>query len=106
MGFDRNDPATIHEKHLPIINNKGMVLQYAVTHEDFVWKVRCEPGVLEVFETVYNDKDLIVSFDAIGFGFPTEKICLQMSLGPIRTRIQRSRLQVFAGVSPSVERSL
>ena len=73
MGFDRNDPATIHEKHLPIINNKGMVLQYAVTHEDFVWKVRCEPGVLEVFETVYNDKDLIVSFDAIGFGFPNRK---------------------------------
>jgi hypothetical protein len=47
-----------------------MCLNYAVTHEDFVWKVRSEPGVVGAFETVYNDKDLIVSFDAVGFGFP------------------------------------
>jgi hypothetical protein len=47
-----------------------MCLNYAVTHEDFIWQCRSEPGVLNAFETVYNDKDLIVSFDAVGFGFP------------------------------------
>lgn len=45
-------------------------MNYGVAHEDFVWKVRAERGVVEAFETVYNDKDLIVSFDAVNFGFP------------------------------------
>ncbi|RDW87851.1 hypothetical protein BP5796_03545 [Coleophoma crateriformis] len=70
LGYARNDPKTIHKDHLPAITEKGMCLQYAVTHEDFVWQLRSEPGVISVFETIYNDKDLIVSFDAIGFGFP------------------------------------
>ncbi|RMY72401.1 hypothetical protein D0863_04514 [Hortaea werneckii] len=55
---------------LPWIDQKGMCLQYAVTHEDFAWAIRSEPGVGEAFEKVYDDKDLIVSFDAINFGFP------------------------------------
>ncbi|KAL4968217.1 uncharacterized protein BDV14DRAFT_197000 [Aspergillus stella-maris] len=70
LGFDRNDPSTIHKDHLPLINEKGMCLHYGVAHEKFVWDVRSEPGVLDAFEKVYNDKDLIVSFDAINFGFP------------------------------------
>ncbi|RDW60314.1 hypothetical protein BP5796_11920 [Coleophoma crateriformis] len=70
LGFNRNDASTIHKDNLPVINEKGMCLHYAVTHEDFVWQVRSEPGVVGAFETVYNDKDIIVSFDAVGFGFP------------------------------------
>jgi hypothetical protein len=45
-------------------------MHYGVAHEKFVWDVRSEPGVVEAFEKVYNDKDLIVSFDAVNFGFP------------------------------------
>jgi hypothetical protein len=45
-------------------------MHYGVPHEKFVWDVRSEPGVVDAFEKVYNDKDLIVSFDAINFGFP------------------------------------
>lgn len=45
-----------------------MCLDYAVTHEDFVWEIRSEPGVLSVFETVLGTDDLIVSFDAVNFG--------------------------------------
>jgi hypothetical protein len=60
----------VHKDKLPLINEKGMCLAYAVTHEKFVWDVRTEPGVLDTFRKVYNDKDLIVSFDAVGFGFP------------------------------------
>ncbi|KAB8269029.1 hypothetical protein BDV30DRAFT_251775 [Aspergillus minisclerotigenes] len=70
LGFDRHDPSSVHKDNLPVINEKGMCLQYAVTHEKFVWDVRSEPGVVETFEKVYNDKDLIVSFDAVNFGFP------------------------------------
>lgn len=70
LGFDRNDLSTVHKDNLPWIDQKGMCLQYAVTHEDFAWSVRGEPGVVGAFEKVYDTKDLIVSFDAINFGFP------------------------------------
>ena len=70
LGFDRNDRSTIHKNNLPNITEKGMCLQYAVTHEDFAWGIRGEPGVVEAFEKVYDTKDLIVSFDAVNFGFP------------------------------------
>lgn len=70
LGFDRNDLSTVHKDNLPAITEKGMCLQYAVTHEDFAWSIRGEPGVVEPFEQVYNTKDLIVSFDAVNFTFP------------------------------------
>lgn len=70
LGYDRKDPKTVHKDKLPVINEKGMCLQYAVAHERFTWDVRSEPGVIEAFEKVYDDKDLIVSFDAVNFGFP------------------------------------
>ncbi|KAL3464919.1 hypothetical protein BJX64DRAFT_286106 [Aspergillus heterothallicus] len=70
LGFDRNNLATAREKHLPIINEKGMCWWYSLAHEDFVWKIRAEPGVVGAFEKVYATEDLIVSFDAVNFTFP------------------------------------
>ncbi|KAJ5481157.1 hypothetical protein N7539_007051 [Penicillium diatomitis] len=70
LGYDRNDPSTVHKDKLPVINEKGMCLAYGLSHEDFVWGVRSEPGVVGAFEKVYDDEDLIVSFDAINFQFP------------------------------------
>jgi hypothetical protein len=46
---------------------------YGVPHEKFAWDVRCEPGVYGAFEKVYDTEDLIVSFDAVGFGFANRK---------------------------------
>ncbi|TKX19248.1 hypothetical protein C1H76_8626 [Elsinoe australis] len=69
FGFDRNDPTKIHKDFLPVINEKGMVLNYAVSHEDWAWKIRSEPGVVDAFAKVYQTEDLIVSFDAINFQF-------------------------------------
>ncbi|KAI9661855.1 MAG: hypothetical protein M1821_009094 [Bathelium mastoideum] len=70
LGYKRGDRSTVHRDHLPTINEKGMCLDYAVAHEDFVWEVRAEPGVVGTFERVFDTQDLIVSFDAINFGFP------------------------------------
>ncbi|KAL3471068.1 hypothetical protein BJX99DRAFT_250697 [Aspergillus californicus] len=70
LGFNRNDPTSVHKDNLPLINEKGMCMHYAAPHEKFVWDVRSEPGVVQAFEKVYNDNDLIVSFDAVNFGFP------------------------------------
>lgn len=47
-----------------------MCLHYGLPHENFVWGIRSEPGVVGAFEKIYDDEDLIVSFDAINFQFP------------------------------------
>lgn len=60
----------MHRDNLPFINEKGMCLHYAATHEAFAWAVRSEPGVVGAFEKVYDDADLLVSFDAINLTFP------------------------------------
>lgn len=70
LGYDRNDPSTVKEELLPVINEKGMLFHYSAIHEDFVWGMRAEPGVLKVFETIYDTEDLLVSFDAINVSFP------------------------------------
>ncbi|KAJ9092027.1 hypothetical protein QFC21_007007 [Naganishia friedmannii] len=73
LGYDRNDPSTIREECLPIISPKGMIQHYGVCHEDTVWQVRQEPGVMGAFETVYGTEDLIVSFDAVNISFANRK---------------------------------
>ncbi|TPX08024.1 uncharacterized protein E0L32_010224 [Thyridium curvatum] len=73
LGYDRNDPETVHPDKLPIVNEKGMILNYGACHEDFVWAVRSEPGVVGAFEKLYDTEDLIVSFDAINYGFANRK---------------------------------
>lgn len=54
---------------LPVLNEKGMILNYGVTHEQWVWDIRGEPGVIDTFAKVYDDEDLIVSFDVVNVGF-------------------------------------
>ncbi|KAH0312465.1 hypothetical protein KCU71_g7282, partial [Aureobasidium melanogenum] len=73
LGYDRNDPSSVNKDKLPLINEKGMCMHYGISHEDFVWKIRSEPAVVDAFAKVYQDEDLIVSFDAINFGFPNRK---------------------------------
>ncbi|KAG9600373.1 hypothetical protein KCU77_g4713, partial [Aureobasidium melanogenum] len=70
LGFKRDDPSTLHWKHMPIINEKGMCHGYGLPHEKFAWDIRSEPGVVGVFEKVYKTQDLVVSFDGLNFAFP------------------------------------
>ncbi|KAG6360020.1 hypothetical protein INS49_011076 [Diaporthe citri] len=73
LGYDRNDPSTVHPDKLPVINEKGMLLPYGACHEAFVWDIRSEEGVLSTFEKVYGTEDLLVSFDTINYGFHNRK---------------------------------
>lgn len=50
---------------MPIIHQKGLVQAYGATHESFTWGVRTEPAVIDVFAKLYDDEDLICSFDAV-----------------------------------------
>ncbi|KAJ1325430.1 phytanoyl-CoA hydroxylase [Microdochium nivale] len=71
LGFKRDDRSTYVEKNMPIINEKGLCFAYGITHEDFAWDIRAEPGVVGAFEKVFDTEDLIVSFDGFNFTFPT-----------------------------------
>lgn len=69
LGYDRNDPSTVHPDKLPVLNEKGMLLPYGSAHEAFVWAIRGAPGVVDAFAQVYGTQDLLVSFDTINYGF-------------------------------------
>ncbi|KAK4561074.1 hypothetical protein LTR86_005029 [Recurvomyces mirabilis] len=73
QGFKRDDPATVLEKHLPIMNEKGMILGYGAQHEQFCWDIRSEPGVVHAFTTIYDTDDLMVSFDSMNMQWPNRK---------------------------------
>jgi hypothetical protein len=73
LGFKRDDPSTVGIDQLPAINEKGMCFGYGLAHEQFAWDVRQEEGVIGAFEKVYEDEDLIVSFDGVGLAFPNRK---------------------------------
>ena len=40
FGFDRNDPSTWTEKHLPTHIKGGMYHGYRIQHESFMWEAR------------------------------------------------------------------
>jgi len=50
-----------------------MCAGYGLPHESFTWAIRTEPGVVGAFEKVYEDENLIVSFDAVNMSFPNRK---------------------------------
>jgi len=70
LGFKRDDSTTWTEDHLPVSNKGGLYNAYGVGHEDWVWDVRCEPGVIRCFEELYGTKELLVSFDGANVTFP------------------------------------
>ncbi|KAH8755962.1 hypothetical protein F5882DRAFT_481916 [Hyaloscypha sp. PMI_1271] len=70
LGFDRNDPSTWIEEHLPAHMKGGMYHSYAISHEKFVWDARLEPGVLDAFSKIWGTDELLVSFDGINITLP------------------------------------
>ena len=46
----------------------GLIQNWGWGHAQYVWDVRSNPKVAEVFEEVFETKDLLVSFDAINCG--------------------------------------
>ena len=72
FGYKKDDPSTWKVENLPVISEKGsesrrealddgeifslinlkptVIMHYGISHEDWVWKVRCEPGVVGAFE--------------------------------------------------------
>ncbi|KAH8895334.1 Clavaminate synthase-like protein [Thozetella sp. PMI_491] len=72
LGFDENDRSTWNADHLPISFKGGMYFNYGATHERFAWEARTEPAILDIFEKLWETRELICSFDGINV-FPPRK---------------------------------
>lgn len=72
--FSHTDPTTWTADHLPYGQARGLYNRYSVNHENFVWKIRTEPGILEIFAQIWSvqPKDLIASFDGINVSLPVD----------------------------------
>ncbi|GAA5821777.1 hypothetical protein JCM11251_001020 [Rhodosporidiobolus azoricus] len=69
FGWREADRATWKQECLPIVDS-GLVNEYSVSHERWVWEARMELKVREVFEELWGTKELLVSFDAVNFSLP------------------------------------
>lgn len=52
----------------------SMLLQhFGIGHAQFVWNLRQNPKIIECFQQIWNETDLLVSFDGVSFHLPPEK---------------------------------
>ncbi|KAM0747704.1 hypothetical protein T439DRAFT_328905 [Meredithblackwellia eburnea MCA 4105] len=70
FGFKRDDPTTWKNEHMPIHIKGGMLHGYGIAHEDWIWKLRAEPGVIEAFAKLWGTDELVTSFDSASVMLP------------------------------------
>ncbi len=65
--IDRNDPATwTREYGWPhTLRAAGVIHYHNVGHEQFVWDLRSDPRICDVYANVWNTDELIVSYDGM-----------------------------------------
>ncbi|RDH28659.1 Clavaminate synthase-like protein [Aspergillus welwitschiae] len=73
LGFDENDESTWTTEHLPISFKGGMYYGYAAPHENIAWEARTEPAVIEIFEKLWETKELLSSFDGMNISLPRRR---------------------------------
>lgn len=73
MGFKRDDPATFTNEHMPIHIKGGMLHGYGIAHEDWAWKIRSAPGVVDAFAHVWGTPELVTSYDSAAVMLPHRK---------------------------------
>ncbi|GAA5857420.1 hypothetical protein JCM8547_002273, partial [Rhodosporidiobolus lusitaniae] len=73
-GFDRNDPKTYGQEHLPKHDRGGMYSAFGIHQEQWVWDIRTEPGVKGAFEKLWGTDELVVSMDAGAIMLPGQTL--------------------------------
>lgn len=69
----KDNPDTWADKYWPeCMGPKGIIQWYHVGHEQFVWDIRQNPKVYDIFTNLWNTKDLLCSFDGINIQRPPE----------------------------------
>eukprot|EP00931_Biecheleriopsis_adriatica_P060607 TRINITY_DN36407_c0_g1_i1.p1 TRINITY_DN36407_c0_g1~~TRINITY_DN36407_c0_g1_i1.p1 ORF type:complete len:357 (+),score=68.87 TRINITY_DN36407_c0_g1_i1:143-1213(+) len=73
-GWKRDDPDSWSDEGLGQVSANGIangiINKRGAGHADVAWYVRTLPAVRKIFEDVWNDADLLVSFDAFGLFRP------------------------------------
>jgi len=69
-GIDRGDPATWGDDRWPVAVHGGIIPSQGIGHSEAQWFVRSVPAVKQAFAAVWNDDDLLVSFDGMALWRP------------------------------------
>ncbi|KAM0426392.1 hypothetical protein ACHAPT_008438 [Fusarium lateritium] len=68
--LDLSDRSTWTPANLPHISNFNIFTHYGVAHERFIWDIRLEPGIIDVFAKLWDTRELLVSFDGLNITLP------------------------------------
>jgi len=69
-GIKREDRETWKDANWPAALHGGLMHGYGIGHQPFVWEARLEPGVLNIFSTLWGTEELLVSFDGFNLSRP------------------------------------
>ena len=67
--FNKDDPSTWSIKTSPMMFAKGMAVFNGFGQSDFMWHLRLQPEIIDIFAKIYNDNNLITSFDGFSVFF-------------------------------------
>ncbi|PYH91873.1 hypothetical protein BO71DRAFT_401033 [Aspergillus ellipticus CBS 707.79] len=73
LGFDRKDPSTRKAANLPFHIRGGIYNRNGIGHEQFVWNLKSEPGLVDKFAQLWGTNELLVSFDGINLSLPEKE---------------------------------
>ncbi|GMK59661.1 hypothetical protein CspeluHIS016_0802670 [Cutaneotrichosporon spelunceum] len=70
MGFKGDDRSTWRIANVPEFDKGGLYHRYGVSHEQFAWDIRSEPGVIDAFAKLWGTDELGVSYDSVNISLP------------------------------------
>ncbi|VUC26861.1 unnamed protein product [Clonostachys rosea] len=70
LGFQRSDPSTRKEANVPWYIRGGLYARYGIAHEQFVWDLKSEPGLVDKFAQIWGTDELVVSYDGLNLSVP------------------------------------
>ncbi len=70
-GIDRTDTSTWGDDRWPVVTSGGIVPALGIGHSSAQWFVRSIPSIKKAFSAIWDDDDLLVSFDGMALWRPT-----------------------------------
>ncbi|CUM66658.1 uncharacterized protein PRCAT00004334001 [Priceomyces carsonii] len=91
--LDISKAETWKEENIPAQTDFNVFCSNAIAHEEFMWDIRCEEGVIKPFRDIYGTDELLVSFDSLNITFPRadkkpKEKWLHVDQSPFKTGLQ------------------
>ncbi len=71
-GIDRNDLNTWGDDRWPIVTSGGIIPALGIGHSEAQWFTRSVPSIKTAFASIWDDDDLLSSFDGMALWRPTD----------------------------------